>query len=184
MSNPTVKDLMIPVADYACVSHDASLYEAIEALDAAQRKVPAQRHFHRALLVKDADGKVVGKLSMLDVLAGLEPKYSKILEKQNLSRFGVSPELMKDVFQQHSLWDDPLFQLCAKGANLKVSNIMYAPGEGEYVPAEADLVEAIHQLVMGCHQSLLAMDGKEIVGILRLSDVFREVGRQIKSCKM
>ena len=39
----------------------------------------------------------------------------------------------------------------------------------------ATLAEAIHILVMGHHQSLLVTRGDEIVGILRLTDVFSAV---------
>ena len=42
-------------------------------------------------------------------------------------------------------------------------------------------MEAIHQLVMGRHQSLLVTKGKDIVGILRLTDVFREISNKISS---
>jgi predicted transcriptional regulator len=59
---------------------------------------------------------------------------------------------------------------------------MYTPAQGEYVKEEATLDEAIHQLIIGHHQSLLVLRGKEIVGILRLNDVFREVCNMIVSC--
>jgi hypothetical protein len=37
-------------------------------------------------------------------------------------------------------------------------------------------------LVMGRHQSLLVTRGKDIVGILRLTDVFREIANRISAC--
>jgi CBS domain-containing protein len=62
---------------------------------------------------------------------------------------------------------------------------MYTPTEGEYVPDEATLDQALHQLVVGRHQSLLVTrDGREIVGILRLTDVFQEVCEMIKACQL
>ena len=59
---------------------------------------------------------------------------------------------------------------------------MYKPSEGEYVKEEASLNEGIHQLIVGHHQSLLVTRDKEIVGVLRLSDVFREICHMIKTC--
>lgn len=56
--------------------------------------------------------------------------------------------------------------------------------EGEYVAENATLDEAIHLLVMGNHQSLLVPRDKSIIGILRLTDVFREVCRMIKACAL
>jgi len=63
-----------------------------------------------------------------------------------------------------------------------VKNFMYTPTEGEYVEESASLNEAIHQLIMGHHQSLLVTRKKQIVGILRLTDVFKEVFEVMKTC--
>ncbi len=41
-----------------------------------------------------------------------------------------------------------------------------------------------HILVMGRHQSLLVLEKSTIVNILRLNDVFGEICRQIKACRV
>ncbi|MGC8719330.1 MAG: CBS domain-containing protein, partial [Thermodesulforhabdaceae bacterium] len=58
------------------------------------------------------------------------------------------------------------------------------PVEGEFVEIDASLNEAIHKFVIGQHQSLLVLDKGEIVGVLRLSDVFMEVAQMIKQCEI
>ena len=63
-------------------------------------------------------------------------------------------------------------------------DVMYSPSEGEYVREDATLAEAIHQLVIGRHQSLLVTRDKDIVGILRLTDVFTEVCDRMKACQI
>ncbi len=50
---------------------------------------------------------------------------------------------------------------------------MYSPQEGEYVKEDAKVAEAIHQFILGHHQSLLVLKNGKVVGILRLSDVFK-----------
>jgi len=57
---------------------------------------------------------------------------------------------------------------------------MQAPTEGEYVEQDASLDIAVHQLVLGNHLALLVTKAKEIVGILRLTDVFGVVLRAMK----
>jgi predicted transcriptional regulator len=74
--------------------------------------------------------------------------------------------------------------ICRKAADVKVKDFMYTPGEGEFVDEEASLTEGIHQLVMGHHQSLLVTREEKIVGVLRLTDVFKEVFRLMKSCEV
>jgi hypothetical protein len=41
--------------------------------------------------------------------------------------------------------------------------------------------EAIHQFVMGHHQSLLVTRSNKIIGILRVTDVFKEIFNTMKS---
>ena len=48
-----VKDLMVPLEEYATVSEDASLLDAVLALETAQRNFDQARYRHRALLVLD-----------------------------------------------------------------------------------------------------------------------------------
>jgi predicted transcriptional regulator len=52
---------------------------------------------------------------------------------------------------------------------------MYSLDEGEYVDETASIADAIHQLILGHHQSLLVSKNKQVIGILRLSDVFKLV---------
>jgi CBS domain-containing protein len=184
MKSISVKQLMIPLAEYATVSEDATLYEAVVALEEAQKRFDSERDRHRAILVLGKDNQVVGKLSQWDILKGLEPKYDQIGQRKDTSRYGFSPEFLRSMMDSYGLWRKPLEDLCRKGAETKVGTLMHTLEEGEYVAEDAPLDEAIHLLVMGHHQSLLVRSGDKIVGILRLSDVFREICRMIKTCRI
>jgi CBS domain-containing protein len=85
---------------------------------------------------------------------------------------------------RYSLWDKPLNDICSKAAGLRVKSFMYTPKGGKYVREDTTMDEAIHQLVVGHHQSLLVTRSEEIVGILRLTDVFHEICGIIKTCKL
>ena len=182
MADKKVKDIMVPLADYATVSENANLHEAVFALREAQHKFDLSKDPHRAIIVLNNKGNVVGKLSQLDLLKGLEPNYDKIGDFRETSRFGFTPDFLKSLMKNYGLWNHPLMDLCKKAAEKKVKDIMYTPTQGEFVLEDAFLDEAIHQLIMGHHQSLLVTKDKKIVGILRLSDVFREVCDLILAC--
>ena len=77
METIKVKDLMVPLEQYVCVSEQATLYEAVVALEAAQAKSTSSGHPHRAILICDKDNNVVGKMGLLDLLRSLEPRYSE-----------------------------------------------------------------------------------------------------------
>ena len=185
MKTRKVKDLMVPLAEYATVNEEASLHAAVLALEEAQKHFRQDRYKHRAILVLDKSKHVVGKLSQLDVIKGLEGGYKKMGDFKGISHTGFSTEFIKSMVDKYDLWKKPLEDICRRSPHIKVKDIMYTPTEWEYVHQEATLDQALHQLVVGHHQSLLVTkDGKEIVGILRLTDVFQEVCEMIKVCQM
>ena len=184
MKTLAVRDLMVPLAEYATVSEEATLYEAVLALEKAQESFEDKhtRYSHRAILVLDKEGDVVGKLSQLDVLKALEPKYQDLIEGRGTQRFGLTKQFMQSMLQQYNLFADPLADICRKAGEKNVKQFMYTPGDGEYVTENATVGEAVHQLIMGHHQSLLVTRDKKIVGILRLTDVFAYVFHEMKGC--
>jgi len=176
-----VKDLMVSLADYASVAQDATLHDAVLALDEAQERLHRDRHPHRAVLVLDEDGQTIGKLSQWDLIRALEPRYREIVDFNSLVRLGFSSRFIRSMVEDQGLWRKPLENLCQRASQIRVRDVMYTPAEGEYVPEDATLDEGIHQLVIGHHQSLLVTRGAKVVGILRLSDVFSEVCKIIRS---
>ncbi len=184
MKTISVKVMMVPLAEYATVSEEATLFDAVLALEKAQEAFDPKKHRHRAILVFDKKNKIVGKLGQLDILRALEPRYAEMGDLGTLSRTGFSPQFLRSMVEKFALWDESLRDICSKAARLKVKDIMYTPTEGEYVEESASLGDAIHQLLMGHHQSLLVTRGKEIVGILRLVDVFKEICDTMKSCAL
>ncbi len=184
MESIMVKDIMVLLDDYATVSEEATLYEAVHRLEEAQERFDKDNYRHRAVLVYDSRGNIVGKLSQLDVLKGLEPKYEGIGELKGLSRYGLNPERIRQMIKEYGLWKQPIDDICRKAASIKVRQIMYTPTEGEYVAENATLNQAIHQLIVGQHQSLLVTKGKKIVGILRLTDIFKKITNIMKTCEI
>ena len=184
MQSTKVKDLMVPLAEYATVSEDASLNEAILALEEAQKNVGQGREKHRAILVLDKNQHVVGKLTQWDVSAGIEPKYLAIENFTETTRMGFGPEYLRAMMKDFGLWRKPLEDLCRKSSEISVKNIMSKPAPGEYIDEDASLDEAIHLLVMGRHQSLLVKKNNSISGVLRMSDVFKGICDKVKTCNI
>jgi len=101
MQTMTVKDLMIPLSEYATVAKEATLYETVFALEKAQERFCQTRYKHRAVLIVNGDEKVVGKVSQLDVIKGLEEGYKKIGDISAVSHSGWSPELIKSMMNKY-----------------------------------------------------------------------------------
>ena len=180
MKTITVKELMVPLEAYATVGKEATLREAILALEKAQMTLDPSRHKHRAILVLDESGKVVAKITMKNILFALEPNYGKVEGMDVLERSGFSPDLIRDMLQNNVLWAEPLQFFAERAARLKVSDFIEAPAAGEYIDQNATLGEATHQLIVQPYLSLLVTEDDQVVGILRLSDVFAKVCDIIK----
>jgi len=180
----SIRDLMVPLSEYATVSEDATLYDAVMALEKAQEEYDSTKYRHRAILILDKAGNVVGKIGQHDALRALEPKYEAMQKRGGLARFGFTKTFMQSMLDNYHLWDEPLADICKKGTEIPVSKFMTAPTEEEIVDIEATLNEGIHQLVLGHHQSLLVIEEGKIIGILRLTDVFAAVFHQMKECQI
>ena len=181
MKTTKVKELMVPLKDYATVHREATLREAILALEKAQLTLEPSRYKHRAILVLDESGKVVSKIVMKDILVAIEPNYGKVEGMEVLQRSGYSTDLIRSMLEDNVLWSEPLQFICDRATNLKVSDFMRAPSEGEYIDENATLGEATRQLVAYPYHSLLVTSGDDVVGILRLSDVFTKICDLIKA---
>lgn len=182
MKDYTVKDLMVPLSEYATVPQGSTLFQAFLALEKAQEEFDHTKYRHRAVLILDANKRVIGKVGIMDALRALEPTDKNLDEIKGLAQYGFGPKFVGELRKQQRLEAAPLDDLCEKVMELKVEDFMHATGEGEFIDQGSSLDIAIHQLVMGNHLSLLVTDKKSIVGILRLTDVFAAVFHAMKEC--
>jgi CBS domain-containing protein len=181
-----VKDLMVSIDEYATISEEASLYEAILTLEEAHRPYDKKRYKYRAILVQNKNKKIVGMLTDLEVLSGLEPAYKEIGDVRSMALSGMSQDFLKSLAENFQLWQKPLGDICGKAFKIKVKDIDYTTTKGNFIKEDATLDQAIHQLIVGYHQNVLVTRGKDkkIVGVLRLYDVFKKVASIIKRCKI
>jgi CBS domain-containing protein len=184
MQKLMVKDVMVPLEKYAVIHEDRLLIEVIEALEKAQKAFEASPYVHRAVLAYDDHNRIVGKLSQWDLIRGLEPKYETFGDMRSITLSGLSTGLIKSMMEKYSLWQANLDDICNRIAKKKVKDVMHKPTEGEKIDADATMGEAMHSFVIGRHQSLLVTNDTEIVGILRLTDVFKLVCDRVKNCSI
>jgi CBS-domain-containing membrane protein len=182
MEAKTVEDLMVPLDEYPVVTEDATLLEAILTLDDALQKLPEGRSPYRAVLVVDETRRVVGKIGQLGFLKALEPKYRRLgKDFDKLAAAGVSPTFISSMMEQYSFFDDSLQTLCRQQRDVQVKDAMIPITQS--IDVATSLGQAIHNIVIWQQLSLLVTKQNEAVGLLRLSDLFDEVARQMKSAR-
>ena len=176
MKNYCVKDMMVPISEYATVSEDATLFESVLALEKAQEKFQQSRYSHRAVLILDKKKRVIGRLSQMDFLHALEPRDANLDQIRKFKQFGFSRKAVSLQQEEYLKSSPTILDVYSKAAKLKVTDYMQRPTEGEYVDENTSLDMALHQLTTGSNLSLLVTRGADIVGVLRLADVFARLG--------
>ena len=165
---------MVSLSEYATVQVGSTLYEAVLALEKAQEEFDRARYKHRGILVMNDEGRVIGKLNHLYALRALEPDLED--DKGTvLEYYGFSKGFVRRMNKQRRMKAAPLENLRQKAVALKVEDIMQITAEDECIDCNAGLDMAIHQLTREKLRSLLVLQGEDIIGILRLADVFTAV---------
>ena len=173
MKSKTIKEIMVPVSDYAMVGESASLKEALVALENEKKSYKDGPYRHQSLVVVNADQHVVGRVSQIDIMRALEPRYKKIGNPEKFSGLaGLTSKMIATIREEFNLWDRPVDSLPGIISALKVADVMQVPSEGEFVKDTDTMNVAMHRIVIGQHHSLLVTRNDVIVGILRSTDVF------------
>lgn len=179
MEEKRVKDLMLPLQEYATVSSESTIKDAIVALSKAQMGLTYDRHHHRAILVLDVDGEVVGKLTHHSILKSLEPRLFANGDVRSLDRVGLDPGFIESIRESYRYFSTSLDRLCEEASRRKVVEAMVPTVES--IDEESLLTDAIRLIVDRHVQSILVTRRDAVVGILRTSDVFEEVADLIRS---
>jgi len=184
MEKMKVRELMRPVQEFPRISNQAAFMEAVEALEKAQLAFSSGKAAQRILLVYDETGKIVGKLSPMDLVQGLEPNYDRIDSLKSESRYRLGQNVLDRMKEEFRLWRTPLAELCTKAYSAKIENFIRMPSPDHMVNVDDKMDGAFHLFVVGRHDSLFVKEGEEIVGLIRFSDVYKKIAETMKACPM
>ncbi len=179
MEIKSVKDVMVPRDQYAVVSQEDTLLEAIIAVEEAQKRRDRRRQPFRAVLVADENNNIVGKLGQLAFLKALQPQHSILSDTSKLASAGVSQQIMSSVLDHYQFFQDNMPDLCIRAAKQKMKDVMRPVSES--IDEGVSLAEAISKIIESECQSILVTRETEVVGLLRLSDLCQEVAEYIKN---
>jgi hypothetical protein len=181
MEKMKVRDLMVTKDRFPKISDHATFYDALVALETAQEKFLTGKAEQRILLVEDEDGRIISKISPIDLMRGLETHYNQINMGDIIRRSGLT-YIWTAMQKDFRLWEDPFNDLCRKAIEVKIGNFVKPPGEGQTVGTEEALTKCFHLFVMNRHDSLFVVEDDDIIGLLRFSDVYKKVSQTMKAC--
>ncbi|MGQ9532179.1 MAG: CBS domain-containing protein [Desulfotomaculales bacterium] len=159
-----VRDLMIPVAEYATVSAGATVAEAVAVLkNSFCRLETGECYGHRSVLVLDEAGRPLGLLTFRDLLRAIEPRYLAP-EKSRLpvDWNGRVPEVF---------WEGMFTERVLAEAQKKVREILPAR---QLLTVEADdpLMKAAHLMLRHNVGTIPVLEEGRVVGMIRINEVF------------
>ena len=181
--NYIVKDLMVPISDYATISEGSTFLDALLALETPKVDLGNPIHPHWIVLVLDSNENVVGKLSQINMLRALEPTTEDLNNIDKLSKFGFGSNFITQLREDLRL-DDTSIENVYSGSGIlgmKVEDFMKELADNDFIDENTSLATAAHQMSVRKRLSMLVTRDKDVIGILKLSDVFTAVIQAIKS---
>jgi CBS domain-containing protein len=175
----TVRELMVPLQMCAVVSQDATLLDAVIAIEKAQERRDRKRQPLRAVLAVDEAGNIVGKLGQLSFLKALQPRRDFLKETSMLVGAGVTEQFMNSVMDHYRFFQDNLTDLCRRASRQHVRDHMHPVSEN--IDENASLGEAISKIIEWECLSAPVVKGGKVIGLLRLSDLCQEVAEYMKN---
>jgi len=182
MEKMKVRELMVSIDNFPKISDKATLFDALSELETAQEAFLSGKSAQRILLVENEKKQVIGKISPIDLFKGLEKKYNKVNVEDTLEKFGLK-YIWTSMRKEYDLWESPFKDLCGKAGEIHVKDFVNIPNEGQTVDVEDTLSKCFHLFVVNRHDTLFVMEKKEFVGMLRFSDVYRELAKTMKECE-
>jgi hypothetical protein len=181
MDKMKVRELMVTTDKFPKISENASLFDALSALETAQEKFLSGKAEQRTLLVENEKKQIIGKISPIDLFKGLEKNYNKVNVEETLEKFGLK-YIWTAMRKDYNLWESPFKDLCRKAGDVHVKDFVNIPGEGQTVDVEDSLSKSFHLFVVNRHDTLFVLEKDQFVGLLGFSDVYKEVSSKMKEC--
>lgn len=172
MGEKSVKDVMIPIADYTTLTQDTTVREAIDKLrESFSAKVSTSRIMetgHRSILVFDERGKIRGILAIIDLLNAIMPAYLSAPKPSMADSIQYSPMFWSGMFERE------VMRLATK----KIKDVM-SPAPLT-ISANANLMEAAYIMITNNERRLAVIKAGEVVGVIREQELFFEIERILR----
>ncbi|MFZ5595716.1 MAG: HPP family protein [Bacillota bacterium] len=154
----TAGDIMVPIDDYATISQNATIFEAIRVLRRSFHRGGKAWHGHRSVAVLDDSGRLTG-----------------ILTLRGLLKAAGFRELDEDINLKAESWGWYFTSRLRQEMGIKVRDVM-RPIELATVKAETNVNDVALALLKHGVNSLPVFKGDKLVGIVRTIDIFLAMG--------
>ncbi len=163
MNKNLVKEIFVPVSEYPHITEDASVKDAFFVL----KKSFEEGKGYRSILVMDKKKQLKGTLSLGDLIRAVEPRFLKATKPDSYQ--GISAE-----YPALSLiWQESFSDRCREEAKKQVKEAITAIEAA--VSLNDPIAKAAYLLVITNNRILPVIDNDNVVGVVRLLDIFNEI---------
>ena len=180
-NDKSVRDIMTPIEEYHQVDVDARLCDALGVLkrNYEKSKTCAQNRFHKTVFVTDTAQRIVGKISMYDLIRGLVPETSRSLEfpqrEKHIrsSRVWEIEERAAELAERLGWLTHNFVDLVKQEAHKQIKDIM---SPVHPLLKEGDTInQAIYLMFKENVRQPLVVRNDEAVGVIDLMRIFSEL---------
>jgi CBS domain-containing protein len=172
MSNATtVKELAVKITEYPHIPYWMSVRDAIAMIHSAYDETAGLGE-HRMVLVFDEKYQLRGILTLKDLLGGIEPRFLKRDEKSRYQ--GLSDQ---DYVTLSALVEGTFSEKAKEEAAKPVSEVM-TPIRAT-LNADDSVAKAAFVMFQANVSLVPVMEGKKVIGVLRMSDVFNQITKTV-----
>lgn len=170
-----VRRLLLPISEYAKVGSDGTLQDALGVLEESRRLVKPGELPHRSVLVERGDGAFTGLLGYRAILGALRPQQKSVTLDNMMRRAGVSEDMVSSSLASLGIFDTDIPNLRDRACSIKISELILA--RPQTIAVDESLKDLLDIVVSTHDSSMLVVEGGDIVGVLRVSDLLDEVIR-------
>ncbi|MDP8206559.1 MAG: CBS domain-containing protein [Candidatus Electryonea clarkiae] len=171
-----VKDLMLSLDEFGIVDSDATMMDALRVFRELQEHVPSSHNPQHAVLVRDRQGKIVGKLGQFAISKAFIEEDHYLINSHN-DRINNTNICGENIRFYVELIHENINLICQHMRKIKVKDAMIP--ETASIDVNATLFKALGEFVNTRSLSLLVSYGGEVIGLLLLADVVDELSEYI-----
>lgn len=158
-----VRDVLIPLERYPHLNENQSLYDAVQEVKefTAGEK---NRIRYAELFIINNENQLVGKIELIDILHAMAPNLFAADKVTKFQGKGIAfPNLT-------ILLEESFLRKCVEQSTLTIKDFMAKIEDN--VKADTPMLKALMLMLNAKKYSFPVVDGSEIVGVVRLEEIF------------
>jgi predicted transcriptional regulator len=176
-----VKDIMEPIEAYETIGVDKRLCDALAIVKRKHDAMEAGEEgpFHKTVFVTDSEGRIIGKVSVYDVIRGLVPETMKDTDSSRAyyavlsSRAREVAEEVGEVQERFKWLGTSFFELVKQEVGKDLKDVM-SPIH-PLLEEDDGINKAVYIMFKEDVRQPLVVRGKEIVGVVNFMGIFEEL---------